>query len=109
VRDFATEFGMDERELRRVLRLTQKLGRTDQIAQDHFFAREITREMALILREVAAATPDGWFAAPAFRDRLSNGRKVAIQILDFFDRLGFTLRRGDLRRLNPHRIDLFDA
>jgi selenocysteine-specific elongation factor len=32
---------------------------------------------------------------------------VAIEILDFFDRLGVTLRRGDLRRINPHRIDLF--
>ena len=36
-----------------------------------------------------------------------NGRKVAIEILDFFDRLGVTLRRGDLRRINPHRIDMF--
>ena len=90
-----------------MLRLTQRIGRTDQIAQDHFFAREVTQEMVFILREVAAQAPEGWFTAPAFRDRLNNGRKVAIQILDFFDRLGFTLRRGDLRRLNPYRADLF--
>ena len=38
---------------------------------------------------------------------MDNGRKVAIQILDFFDRHGVTLRRGDLRRINPHRLDLF--
>ena len=107
VRDLAAEFALDEREIRRVLRLTQRIGRTDQIAQDHFFAREVTQEMVFILREVAAQAPEGWFTAPAFRDRLNNGRKVAIQILDFFDRLGFTLRRGDLRRLNPHRADLF--
>ena len=42
-----------------------------------------------------------------FRDRLDNGRKVAIQILEFFDRHGVTLRRGDLRRINQHRLDLF--
>lgn len=107
VRDFASDFGMDEREIRRLLRLTQKLGRTDQIAQDHFFAREVTREMASILCDVAAQSEDGWFTAPAFRDRVQNGRKVAIQILDFFDRMGLTLRRGDLRRINPHRLDLF--
>ena len=47
------------------------------------------------------------FTAPLFRDRVQNGRKVAIEILDFFDRHGVTLRRGDLRRLNPHRADLF--
>jgi selenocysteine-specific elongation factor len=107
VRDFATDFGIDEREIRRVLRLTQKLGRTDQIAHDHFFAREVTREMVAIIQDVAGQAPDGWFTAPAFRDRVQNGRKVAIEILDFFDRLGLTLRRGDLRRINPYRADLF--
>ncbi len=107
VRDFATEFGIDERDIRRVLKLTQKLGRTDQIAHDHFFARTVTAEMVAIILDVAAHTPDGWFTAPAFRDRVQNGRKVAIEILDFFDRHGLTLRRGDLRRINPHRADLF--
>ena len=108
VRDFAEASGMDEREVRRVLKLTQKLGRTDQIAHDHFFDREVVREMAAIVHDVAAGAEDGWFTAPSFRDRVRNGRKVAIEILDFFDRLGLTLRKGDLRRINPHRSDLFD-
>jgi selenocysteine-specific elongation factor len=106
VRDFATELGLDEAELRRVMKLTQRLGRTDQIARDHFFAREVTVEMVAILHDIAAQAEDGWFTAPAFRDRVQNGRKVAIEILDFFDRLGLTLRRGDLRRIIPHRADL---
>ncbi|MFC3060398.1 selenocysteine-specific translation elongation factor [Paenirhodobacter populi] len=109
VRDFAHDFGLDEREIRRVMKLTQRLGRTDQIAHDHFFARPVTREMVAIIRDIAAEAADGWFTAPAFRDRVRNGRKVAIEILDFFDRHGLTLRRGDLRRINPHRIDLFDG
>ncbi|MCW5580482.1 MAG: selenocysteine-specific translation elongation factor [Luteimonas sp.] len=108
VRDFAKEFGIDEREVRRVLRLAQRLGRCDRIALDHFFDRVVVREMAAIVREVAAAGDDGWFTAAAFRDRVHNGRKVAIEILEFFDGLGLTLRRGDLRRVNPHRADLFD-
>ncbi len=107
VRDLAGQFGIEEREIRRVLKLTQKLGRTDQIAYDHFFARGVTREMAKIILDIAAQTSDGWFTAMAFRDRVQNGRKVAIEILDFYDRLGLTLRRGDLRRINPHRVDLF--
>lgn len=109
VRDFAGDLDIDEREIRRVMKLTQKLGRTDQIARDHFFARVVTAEMVEIAQDVAAASEDGWFSAPAFRDRVMNGRKVAIEILDFFDRLGVTLRRGDLRRINPHRVELFGA
>ena len=107
VRDFAAELGADEADLRRILRMAARQGRIDQIAHDHFFTRDTTVEMVAIIRQVAAQSPDGWFTAPAFRDRVQNGRKVAIQILDFFDRLGLTLRRGDLRRINSHRIDLF--
>jgi len=107
VRDFARELGADESEIRRILRMAARQGRIDQIAHDHFFARVTTVEMVGIIRDLGTQAPDGWFTAPSFRDRVQNGRKVAIQILDFFDRLGLTLRRGDLRRINPHRIDLF--
>ena len=34
------------------------------------------------------------FTAAEFRDKLVNGPKVAIQILEFFDRHGITIRRG---------------
>lgn len=107
VRDFAQALGVDEVEVRRILRMAARQGRVDQIAHDHFFDRAVTAEMAGIVIDVAAGSLDGWFTAPAFRDRVQNGRKVAIEILDFFDRNGLTLRRGDLRRINPHRIDLF--
>lgn len=107
VRDLAGETGEDEREIRRVMKLAARMGRVDQIAHDHFFLRATTAEMAGLAVAVAAAAPDGWFTAALFRDRMDNGRKVAIQILDFFDRHGLTLRRGDLRRINPHRLDLF--
>ncbi len=107
VRDLSTTLGVGETDIRRLLKLSQKLGRTDQIAHDHFFARSTTREMVGLAREVADDEENGWFAAAAFRDRMGNGRKVAIQILEYFDRHGVTLRRGDLRRINPHRADLF--
>ena len=61
--------------------------------------------------EVAAAlvakAEAGQFTAAEFRDQLNNGRKVAIQTLEFLDRHGVTIRRGDLRRMNKHRLDLF--
>jgi selenocysteine-specific elongation factor len=43
------------------------------------------------------------FSAAEFRDKLDNGRKVAIQILEFFDRHGITVRRGDQRRAVPQK------
>jgi selenocysteine-specific elongation factor len=45
---------------------------------------------------------DGCIRAAAFRDRTGLGRKRAIQVLEYFDRVGYTrkLGRGD----EQHRI-----
>ncbi len=107
VRDLVELISAEEREIRRVLKLCARLGRVDQIRHDHFFSRETTAEMVRFVRELATVAEHGEFVAGSFRDRVNNGRKVAIEILEFFDRHGVTLRRGDLRRINPHRLDLF--
>ena len=107
VREIAGSLTIPEHEIRHVLKLAGRLGLVHEIAHDHFFLRASVSEMARIATDVAAKADGGWFKAAEFRDRMDNGRKVAIQILDFFDRHGVTLRRGDLRRLNTHRLDLF--
>ena len=106
VRDIGHLLGRPEEEIRRLLRLTGRRGDVHEVALDHFFLRSTLAEMVGIAAELAELHPDG-FNAAQFRDRLDNGRKVAIQILEFFDRHGVTIRRGDLRRLNRRRLDLF--
>jgi selenocysteine-specific elongation factor len=107
VRDIAITTGRPEREVRRLLKLAGRMGRVDEIAHDHFFLRGTVQEMVGVVAGLAASTEDGSFTAAQFRDRVENGRKVAIQILDFFDRHGVTLNREDIRRVNRHRLDLF--
>ena len=107
VRDIAETTGRQERDVRRLLKLAGRMGWADEVAHDHFFLRATVREMTTIVADVAAQAEGGAFAAAQFRDRVANGRKVAIQILDFFDRHGVTLRKGDLRKINKHRLDLF--
>jgi selenocysteine-specific elongation factor len=107
VRDIAEATARREADIRRLLKLAGRFGWADEVAQDHFFLRPALHEMVAIIGDIAAHTPGGEFTAAQFRDRIDNGRKVAIQILEFFDRHSVTLRRGDLRRLNRHRADLF--
>ena len=108
VRDVAAIVSAPEADVRRVLKLFGRMGKVDEVAHDHFFLRETVAEMVGDHRSISRApAPDGQFTAAEFRDRLDNGRKVAIQVLEFFDRHGVTLRRGDLRRMNKHRLDLF--
>ncbi len=107
VRDIAKSLQIDEGFIRRLFKLAARRGDVDEIAQDHYFLGPTVVEMADAARALAAADAGGEFTVIAFRDRLDNGRKVAIHILEFFDRQGLTMRRGDIRRINPHKRDLF--
>jgi selenocysteine-specific elongation factor len=107
VRDIAATLAIPEQQVRALCKQLAKLGRADEVAPDHFFLRTTVAEMAHMLPGLAAAASGGEFSAAQLRDRLDNGRKVAIQILEFFDRHGVTARRGDLRRINAQRINLF--
>jgi selenocysteine-specific elongation factor len=109
VRDLAAATGRSEGDLRRALKRAGRMGWADEVAHDHFFLRSTVSEMTAIVAKLSAAAKDGSFSAAQFRDQVDNGRKVAIQILDFFDRHGVTLRKGDERRINRHRLDLFGA
>lgn len=107
VRDISGLLNISESDVRSLCKLLSRLGRLDEVAHDHFFLRGTVAEMVGIVQDLAMSAPDGQFPAAQFRDRVENGRKVAIQILEFFDRHGVTLRRGDLRRINKYRLDLF--
>ena len=107
VRDIANLLVVKEQAIRRVLKLLGRMGRVDEVAHDHFFLRGTVAEMVGIVVDLGEREPHAEFTASQFRDQMDNGRKVAIQILEFFDRHGVTIRRGDLRRVNRHRLDLF--
>ena len=107
VRDMAAAIGRLEMDVRRILKRAGRMGWADEAAHDHFFLRSTVREMVRIAADLTAGAGHAGFSAAEFRDRTASGRKVAIQILEFFDRRGVTLRKGDLRRVNPARLDLF--
>ncbi|HSI00063.1 MAG TPA: selenocysteine-specific translation elongation factor [Reyranella sp.] len=104
VRDFAQTYATPEANLRKLLRQLARLGRIVEIAPDQFFLRPVVAEMI----GIAHGLGDD-FTAAQFRDRLDNGRKVAILILEFFDRHGITVRRGDLRRTVPQKLGQYGA
>ena len=107
VRDVAAATGRPEADVRRILKRACRMGWADEVAHDHFFLRSTVREMVGIAADLTPAASNAGFSAAEFRDRMANGRKVAIHVLEFFDRRGVTLRRNDRRRINPARLDLF--
>ena len=107
VNEVAERLRLKEDDARRVLKTKARQGETVEIVADHFFLRDAIDEAAAIAEDLGAASPDGFFAAAALRDRLDNGRKLSIQILEYFDRQGVTFRRGDQRRIDAQRLGRF--
>jgi selenocysteine-specific elongation factor len=105
--DMAQALRLREGEVRRLLKAMARQREVVEIVPDHFFLRETMEEIANIVGELGRASADGYFPAAQLRDRLDNGRKVAIQLLDYFDRQGVTLRHGDLRCVDARRLRLF--
>ncbi|HJW03622.1 MAG TPA: selenocysteine-specific translation elongation factor, partial [Azospira sp.] len=98
VRDVARESGVAEDTVRRLMQRLARVGRVYPVAHDHYFTAEAVANLAAQVD--ALCQRDGAACAAALRDAIGGGRKVAIHILEFFDRVGYTRRVRDthLRR-----------
>ncbi|PRX92220.1 selenocysteine-specific translation elongation factor [Paraburkholderia sp. BL25I1N1] len=107
VRDLADANGVPEERVRQLMRKLARRGELFQVVRDLFYHPEMIRELA----SIAAAEGQknaGTVAAAPFRDATGLGRKRAIQLLEFFDRVGYTrFHRGlHLLRTDTRWLDL---
>ncbi|MBD1228408.1 selenocysteine-specific translation elongation factor [Xenorhabdus griffiniae] len=102
VRDLATEMGEDEEVIRRLLRKAAQLGLVIAIVSDRYYHRQQIQQLADLIRNYSQTK--GGMTAIDFRDELGIGRKLAIQILEYFDRTGFTRRKANLHVLRDEGI-----
>ncbi len=107
VRDLAIELSVPEAAMRQLMKQLGRMGEVVEVAPDRFYLRQTAYQMTALLAEMCDAATDGMVTAAAFRDRIATGRKLAIIILEFFDRTGVTIRCGDLRKVQPNRLRIF--
>lgn len=93
VRDLANQTGTEENIMRGVLRLAAQQGHITAIVKDRYYRNDRIVTFASMIRELDQEK--GSTCAADFRDKLNVGRKLAIQILEYFNRIGFTRRRGN--------------
>ncbi|QXR35647.1 selenocysteine-specific translation elongation factor [Alcaligenes aquatilis] len=91
-RDLAKETETPEEQTRNVLRRLVRQGELFQIVHDLFYHRRQIAALAHIVKELHSGQG---VSAAQFRDATGLGRKRAIQILEFFDRVGYTRRVRD--------------
>ncbi|MFV9095904.1 selenocysteine-specific translation elongation factor [Klebsiella aerogenes] len=93
VRDLARDLSVEESLMRAVLRQAAQQGMITAIVKDRYYRNDRIVEFAQLIRRLDLQR--GSTCAADFRDTLNIGRKLAIQILEYFDRIGFTRRRGN--------------
>ena len=103
VRDLAQATQAGEEPVRQLLRKLARQGLVFQVVKDLFYATPAMDALAVLLHTLAesAAAQGGAVEAHAFRDATGLGRKRAIQILEFFNRIGYTRRVRDGHWLRP--------
>ena len=99
IRDMAADTRLPETQLRSVLSRLAKTGQVHQVVKDLYYHPKVVQELSQLARELIAE--HGALVAADFRDATGLGRKRAIQILEFFDRIGFLRRVGDHHLLRP--------
>jgi selenocysteine-specific elongation factor len=93
VRDIAGASGTAEDVVRQLFRRVARAGELYPVAHDHYFTADAVAQLAAIVAGLNAE--QGAARAADLRDSIGGGRKVAIHILEFFDRIGYTRRVRD--------------
>jgi selenocysteine-specific elongation factor len=98
VRELAHAVPADDEEVRRVLRKCAVQSEVYEVVRDLFYHRDSIRALARELRGLSEQS--GFVEAADYRDSIGLGRKRTIQVLEFFDRVGYTRRtpRGRVLR-----------
>jgi selenocysteine-specific elongation factor len=93
VAELAAALNDDARRLEAALARLERHGVVVRVAKNRFFLPDAVGELKRIAAELARE--QGKILAAAYRDRSGLGRNVAIEVLEYFDRIKFTRRAGD--------------
>jgi selenocysteine-specific elongation factor len=97
VRDLARDARVPEALMRGTLARLAQRGELHQVVKDLYVGPAAIAQLAATARRVAGERRE--VTAAAFRDATGLGRKRAIQVLEYFDRVGLLRRFGDVHRL----------
>jgi selenocysteine-specific elongation factor len=107
LRELARGAAQPEAPVRAAMIRASKRGEMFQIVRDLFYHPVAIRDLAATANSLYQV--DGEVRAAAFRDATGLGRKRAIQILEFFDRVGLTRRVHDKHLVRADNLFALDV
>lgn len=100
--------GIPLKPLDRLLRQISRAGTLIKVAENRYYLPETIMAIAEVAeRLVTDNADDEAFTVIQFRDASGIGRNLCIEILEYFDRIGFTRRDGNSRFLRTDKDNIF--
>ena len=99
IHEIATQLLVARSELEKFLEGMARRGYLIRVSETRYFMPSQIRKLLELASDLAHETHDGAFAAAAYRDRCNLGRNLTIEVLEYFDRAGFTQLAGVKRRI----------
>jgi selenocysteine-specific elongation factor len=98
----ARQLGWKEQRVKALLHQLAKIGEVCIVSEERGYTRKAVRQIAAVVKKEAAG-PEGVTAAQ-LRDAIGIGRNLVIDLLEFFDRVGFTRRVKDSHKLRDPQL-----
>lgn len=109
VPEIADRLGIDSKRVVALLDRAVELGLAHRVAPTRFFLPEAVERLARVAEKLSSDRADGCFEASAYRDHSGIGRRVSVQMLEFFDRIGLTRRVESGRKLVRSPSQMFNG
>jgi len=94
--------------LERILKESAKAGTLIKVAENRHYLPETIMTLAGFTEQLLAeANDDEGFSVIQFRDASEIGRNLCIEILEYFDSVGFTRREGNSRFVRTNKENIF--
>ncbi len=107
LRQAAEQLKIDEAALGALLKRATNAGLVAPVTRTRFVPLGAVSALAAQAESLADAQSEGRFTAAEYKNHAGIGRNFAIELLEFFDRSGFTERLGDLRRVRRPAAEVF--
>ena len=107
VREIAEELSQPPQLIERFLFRAARLGIVHAVAKNRFYPPATMRDLGRLAVGLAEKSQDDMFSTADFRDATGVGRNVTIQVLEYFDRIGFTQRIGEGRKIRKPIDEVF--
>jgi selenocysteine-specific elongation factor len=103
----AEALGVDKTVLEASLKNAVKIGEMVLVAKNRYLPTSYMARLGYAAEGLAESTAEGFFTVAEYCNQTKTGRNFAINLLEYFDRLGFTERAGNNRRIRRPAVTVF--